>query len=142
MLPGEKAALLACAHRVARWAHRQAETRSDFSPTRAGLCALASARLCAELAQAGFSPVVRVVHTARLSGHCYVECQGLLLDVTATQFSRQGQEFASVEVHPVDAPRRHEFWSRGRLVCHSLRELQQALTRHRWPKSQVPTVPR
>lgn len=127
------ARMLGCVLRTDAWAKRQAH-KAEFGSDRAGLCALASARLCAELELAGFQPAVRVVHSARLSGHCFVECEGWLLDVTATQFG-----LSALEVHPMRRRPRKHFWMRG-IVCRSLTELHEALVRHRWPRVQIPGV--
>lgn len=127
------ASIRACARRAAAWAQRQAQ-KPHFGSDRCGLCAIASARLCAELARAGFQPRVRVVHSARLSGHCFVECDGWLLDITATQFG-----LSSVEAHPFHARPAKEFWAPG-IACDSLAELQATLLRHRWARRQVPVV--
>lgn len=55
--------------------------------TLGGLCAIASIALKKELKAAGYpAMVVRGLHKKGCGGHCWVECEGEILDVTATQY--------------------------------------------------------
>lgn len=68
----------------------------------AGLCAIASFALKKELEKNGYeAQLIRGGFQDAWGGHCWVECEGEIIDITATQF----QIAEKVLIVPADDPR-------------------------------------
>jgi hypothetical protein len=97
-----------------------------------GSCAIASALLMIELRRQGLDAEV-VVWSIPTQGHCYVECSGYLVDITAAQFGA-----SDIEIHDLSAkPKERPYW-RGRHRFRDVKSLQDYLLRFGWDEAEVP----
>lgn len=120
------------------WAARNRSSKGrDFGETLEGMCAVAAAELHRMLCRAGFSPRIALRNTTRDGCHCFVLVEGLLVDVTATQFG-----LGEVEILPLDETKRlgHPFWKWSRLFD-NVEDLARHLEKTQWPDEQIPLVP-
>jgi hypothetical protein len=118
-----EATIYQCAERARAWAEAQAK-QNRFAPDLNGLCAISSAYLCAELEAAGLRPKAVLA-----PGHCYVECDEFLVDVTATQFGH-----GKIEVR--NSSEKQPFYWQGMSRHSSLKSLKRGLSY--WPAKQRP----
>lgn len=70
------------AFQTRNWAEKHGRS---FPYNLCGMCAIASGELFLRLQRRGFSPVLVI---NKDFNHCFVECSGLKIDVTATQFNK------------------------------------------------------
>lgn len=122
----------AIAQQTRQWAERYArEQFFPFSPTLAGLCAIASVELFRRLAAAGFVPCLAVSH-AGPGDHCFVVVAEHVADVTATQFGE-----TEVVIEPLARAANLSYWQ---VHAHfwSARALQEYLRESQWPPRQLP----
>lgn len=89
-----------------------------------GYCAHASLALRDALEQLGFGAVF-VCGTHDDANHCWVECGGMIVDITATQFGR----FAHVRIVRIDHPS---------YLAKFCDDVALNLVRSEWPWMQVP----
>lgn len=83
----DKETILSIATRVRAWAERYAE-RHGFNHNLRGVCAIASSKLHRELKEIGIDTTINL---AQVNSNCHVflTVDGFILDVTATQFSKE-----------------------------------------------------
>lgn len=92
-------------------------------------CAACSHKLFKRLKELGYKPQIIVNYW-----HCFVLCQGYLLDITASQFDTYDVDVTVIKY----AERKHHyFWKMDRVAKNSL-ELEKILKKDRWPKDQWP----
>lgn len=75
-----------------------------------GLCAHGALKVFYMLKKKGYSPKLVVWNeagdSAELGGHCYVECDGFIVDITATQFGLS----KTILITNIKDRKNHEFW--------------------------------
>ncbi len=115
------------AKQTRKWARDKARQEKSFPPDLNGMCGVATARLFEDLLAAGFSPEIAIN-----SEHCFVICNGQVVDVTATQFG-----YRPVEVRPLMRSQ-ESFWE----ICSTFRSSEE-LAEHQkingWPEEQIAT---
>lgn len=99
------------------------------------MCAIVSAHLLQMLEDQGLAACIAVLDTEDCGGHCFVECEGYLVDVTSSQFGTR-----AVEVHRLDAKPDKVFWTALYRVS-SADALRQLLEELDWPEEQWPWRP-
>lgn len=72
------------AQKTRRWAMQTNRRKHDFPSDLEGMCGIASVKLHANLEAEGYSPFIHYSE-----GHAFVVCDGMIVDVTATQFGRK-----------------------------------------------------
>lgn len=98
-----------------------------------GWCAKGSVTLFRLLIKAGKTPAIKVWQSGEL-GHCYIECDGYLLDITASQFGLNAIEV--VRLKNLSTP---SFW-RARKTLMDPFELVTYLRKHKWHPDTIPTL--
>lgn len=128
-----------CAEKAREWAEEVSAPGGAYDhvdDTLAGLCAIATVYLGSLLEQAGYQPI----YALRCSDHCFIVCNGLVVDVTATQFNRK-----PIEIIPVLEARKHcdqwgdVIWSID-TSFESPHRLVRRLKKDKWPEEQVPKI--
>jgi hypothetical protein len=113
--------------------------KSRFPDTLEGCCSIASGRLFKELSKNGFHPIiVEVDNDSEMCCHCFIICNGYLVDITATQFDQDPICIFRRKIHNND--QRNEFWYwywKKRIYYHSVHELKKKQLRDGWDKDQV-----
>jgi len=111
------------AERARQWAEHVIDTEwaahNMYGPTMSGFCALAAIELFRRLYNAGFDPrLVLSTDTGQPyiyardgcidygEGHCYVLCDGYVIDITATQFGKK-----KIEIRGQRNIRNEWFWN-------------------------------
>lgn len=102
-----------------------------------GLCAVAASELFIRLGKIGVQSTLCSVSTDD-GGHCFVEVDGWIVDVTATQF---GSEFGSIEIFsskrkPARFTKKGDRWWKDPMKFSSIKELKKYLAD--WPDNQQP----
>ena len=77
--------LVKIATKVRDWAEGWNAERDLFGNDLCGMCAIASGRLHDVLTTHGFEPLI-VVSEKSGGCHCFILCDGYIVDITATQF--------------------------------------------------------
>jgi hypothetical protein len=122
----------AIARQTRGWAERYArDPFSSFTPTLAGMCAIASVELFRRLSAAGYAPFLAMSHADRCD-HCFVVLDGRVVDVTATQFGE-----SAVVIELLKRASNVSYWQ---INAHfgSAGALREYLRERRWPKKQLP----
>ncbi len=96
------------------------------------MCAIASSHLLTLLVQEGLTARIAVLDTEDCGGHCFVECEGFMVDITASQFGER-----AVEVHSLKQLPAKVFWCAMYRVS-SVDALRQLLEELQWPEEQWP----
>lgn len=104
---------------------------ADFSKDLSGLCAIASGELHARLKRNGISSTI-VLYEGIGYGHCFVEVENHVVDITATQFG----EREKVCVKPVEEARAKDFWNSVHRF-NSVKTLKKYQRKIGWPQEQV-----
>jgi hypothetical protein len=98
-----------------------------------GFCAFGAVFLFDALREKGLTPKLAVAEDDDDSGHCFVLCEGHVVDVTATQFGKE-----AVEIVPVARVSESEwFWVPQRLFS-ATTEFVDFLDEAEWPEYQIP----
>lgn len=118
--------IIKIARQARQWAMRNRH-KEGFESDLMGMCAISAADLFTRLTKAGF----RDVRIAANLGHCFVQCGGYVVDVTATQFGRR-----AVEVVPVGGASHAHFWCADH-VFNSIDELRVHQLDEGWPSQQI-----
>jgi hypothetical protein len=118
--------IYAIAHDVRLWAEYYAED-ADFPKDLGGLCAIASGELHARLKRNGISSTI-VLYEGFELGHCFVEAEGHVVDVTATQFHNVKEK---VVLRPIEEARDWNWWTSTKRF-ESVRDLKNY--QHGWGK--------
>lgn len=128
-----------CAKQAREWAEEVTGPEGPYKyidESMCGLCAIASVYLGYLLKKAGYQPI----YALRVSNHCFIVCEGFVIDVTATQFNRK-----PIEILPVLEARKH--CDRWGSVIWSIDEsftsphyLVRRLKKDNWPEEQVPKI--
>lgn len=85
-----------------------------------------------ELRRQGLDAAV-VVWSIPTQGHCYVECSGYLVDITASQFGA-----SEIEIHDLAAkPPGRPYW-RDRHRFRDVKSLQDYVLRFGWDETEIP----
>lgn len=123
--------LLLCA----KQAHTQIldEAKSQGQYDLCGWCAKGAVALFNLLVRSGQAPIIKVWQSGEL-GHCYIQCQGYLLDVTASQFGLNPIEVVKLRNLKLPA-----FW-RARKTLMSPVELVAYLKKHKWHPASIPDL--
>lgn len=127
------------AYKTRRWAEACGR-RSYFGSTLVGFCAKGSARLHANLGEAGFSAQIglyddKLYEDSDVGGsHAFVMIQEHVVDITATQFGLQ-----PVEIVPFGHKAVQPFWH-ANFVFDRLEDFLQHI--HNWPHYQRPKPPK
>lgn len=100
-------------------------------PSLVGWCAKASLLLFKTLQRCGFTPKLKVWQSGEL-GHCYVECDNYIIDVTASQFG--GQE---VEIVPLGHGAKRQYWKARKTFLDPTMFIAYLHT-HRWHADSIP----
>lgn len=109
-----------------RWAKR---SRKHFDDDLCGMCAIASARLHANITAQGLSAVIAIRNKID-DGHCFVIAYGHVIDITATQFGLK-----PVEIRPLSVAVKYSFWRKTKIVKDS-KELVVFQKKAGWPLDQ------
>lgn len=108
--------------------------RGLFGLSLCGMCAIGAARLFTRLQRLGLDVSLALAEDEECSvGHCFVVCEGHIVDVTATQFDKRPVEILELAEAPLEA----WFWQPVRLFG-SVTELARYLDEDGWPENQVP----
>lgn len=118
------------AQKTRRWATRYAKT-NHFPQSLAGLCAIASIRLHAELVKEGVVAQI-AVRNAVNDGHCFVIVDDQVIDVTATQFGK----FKAVSILPRSEAIEHRHWN-AKKQFGTAEDVTAYLRKAKWPAHQI-----
>jgi len=80
---------------VRDWAETYAQENNKFPSDLEGMCAICSVKIFNQLKEFGYSPVLCMSYyteSQRDGAHVFIIVNGLLVDVTATQFSLKHQK--------------------------------------------------
>lgn len=130
-----KPEVLKIARRTRRWAMRNREKFDCWSDL-GGLCAIASSKLFQNLEAAGIPAKLKLALEEDGCAHVYVEVDGYIVDITATQFS---SAHAAVQVVPPQSPLRKAWWWDGKKAFKSVKALVAHQVKTGWPAEQIPT---
>lgn len=97
-----------------------------------GWCAKASLLLFKVLKRRGLAPKLKVWQSGEL-GHCYVECDNYIIDVTARQFGGQ-----NVEIVRMGRGLKRQYWSARKTFLDPALFIAY-LHKHNWHVDSIPT---
>ncbi len=122
--------ILTIAKHTRDWAEKLQRDGEGEGEDLACMCAIASYELFKRLKRAGLSPTMCFADKA-FEGHAFVRCQGLTIDVTATQFGVRDKVNV---LFNEDAIEMHWFW-KPNLKVKSKKNILKQLSN--WPKYQI-----
>ena len=130
--------LYCIARQIRTHSERIAEKKRWFGLSLDGFCAHGAVLLYQALSGLGLRPQLAVSEDDDSCGHCFVLCEGHIVDVTATQFGKSEVEILAYSQDPQDElfP---WFW-RARQLFDSPQELAAFLEDEGWPAEQIPCV--
>lgn len=70
-----------------------------YGKTLGGACAVTSGELHKQLKDKGLNPVIKHGHATDFTEHLWVEVQGLLIDITYTQYNYQADPVECLEIN-------------------------------------------
>ncbi len=131
-----KSQLVKIATEVREWAEDWNKLHDMFSYDLCGMCAIAAAELHRALVLNGYEPLI-IVSEDNGACHCFVVCDGYLLDVTATQFGEFYNE--PVVVLPYNKSTKSQLYHYGNptYILENSHQLKVYQRTEDWPTSQV-----
>ena len=136
ILTDNKNIIINVARAARRWIEKYA-TKNEFSKDLMCLCGIASGEIWKRLKNAGVKARIHE-YQAPGEGHCFVEAEGYLIDVTATQFAYGGQKYPKVIVRRINNidPKTHHFLTKSK-TFNTLAAFRKAQIRCHWPEDQI-----
>lgn len=128
-------AIRTIARRVRKWAEKKIEEHDGFGADLDCFCAIGARELFRALCkEKHFENVSICMNNDGISDHCFVMCDGYIVDITATQFSGN----AAVVVKPRENVNleRHPYWNITE-ECKSVRTFNKRLKETGWPEEQM-----
>ena len=115
---------------VRRWAEKYAKLHDHFDDL-CGMCAIASGELWRRLRLIGGKPVFCYVDDGEGDAHVFIECDGYLIDVTATQFEEN-----RVVVRRKKSAWAQRDWWKATWRCRSITAFKAQQIKDQWPTDQ------
>jgi len=117
---------------VRKWAERLQEQEQLWDNNLGCMCAIASYELFKRLRKARLDPTICFTNGDD-GGHAFISCQGHIVDVTATQFTRKIPKVIVIPVKEIDYMT-YEFWRPGTRAKSKKRFLDEISG---WPSYQI-----
>lgn len=133
------ALIQAVGKKVRKWAEKKVEEHGGFGADLDCFCAIGARELFRALCKENrFENITLCLNIDGISDHCFVMCDGYIVDVTASQFRSN----PAVVVKPrkgVDLDR-HPYWNITK-ECKNVRSFNKYLIETDWPEEQMTLTP-
>lgn len=105
--------------------------RGHCPPSLEMMCARASGELFKKLKRAGYKPELVFIEF-----HCFVVCEGYIIDITATQYNYTNT-YDRVEIVPWTSGRKNQIWKGPiRFRTENIKVAKEHQAKTGWPKNQ------
>lgn len=120
------------ARNVRRWAERYAE-ENDHPCDLNGVCAIAAGEVWKRLKALNANPVLCIaIYNPPAFAHCFVECSGYLIDVTATQYKGPKVLVRRKELAQSQSSHWVATWK-----CKTISDFYKEQVKEKWPDEQT-----
>jgi len=137
ILTDNKNIIINVARAARRWIEKYAR-ENYFGEDLMCLCGIASGEIWKRLKSAGIKARIHEYVESHGGGHCFVEAEGYLIDITASQYTYGQQKYPKVIVRRTDNidPETHYFLQKSK-TYNTLAGFRKAQIRCHWPEDQV-----